>query len=50
MASQAKEEGALEMLYRSVPGIGPIAARTLANELGDMSQFGNERQLFCYTG
>lgn len=50
MASQAKKEGALEMLYRSVPGIGPVVARTLANELGDMSQFGNERQLFCYTG
>lgn len=50
MDSQAKEEGALEMMYRSVPGIGPVVARTLANELGDMSQFKNERQLFCYTG
>jgi len=50
MACQDQQEGPLEMLYRSVPGIGPIAARTLANELGDMSQFKNERQLFCYVG
>ena len=50
MACQAQQEGPLEMLYRSVPGIGPIAARTLANELGDMSQFKNERQIFSYTG
>src|SRR5581483_10206356 len=32
------------------PGIGPTAARVLANELGDMSQFLNERALFSYTG
>jgi transposase len=50
MACQAQQECGLEGLYRSVPGIGPIAARTLANELGDMSQFKNERQLFSYTG
>lgn len=40
----------LEKVYRSASGIGPIAARTLANELGDMSQFKNERALFSYTG
>jgi transposase len=50
MASQAQQEEPLERLYRSVPGIGPIAARVLANELGDMSQFRNERQLFSYAG
>ena len=50
MARQAQQEGPLEMLYRSVPGIGPVAARTFANELGDMSQFKNERQLFSYVG
>jgi transposase len=50
MANQAEQEGPLEMLYRSVPGIGPIVARTLANELGDMTQFKNERQVFSYTG
>lgn len=39
-----------EATYRSVPGVGPISARVLANELGDLSQFHNERQLFSYTG
>lgn len=47
---QAEKESALEVIYRSVPGIGPTAARVLANELGDMSQFHNERRLFSYTG
>jgi len=36
--------------YRSAPGVGPLSARILASELGDMSQFNNERQLFSYTG
>jgi transposase len=39
-----------EATYRSSPAVGPISARVLANELGDMSQFKNERQLFSYTG
>ncbi len=39
-----------EEIYRSAPGIGPLGARILSNELGDMSQFNNERQLFSYTG
>ena len=39
-----------ERTYRSVPGVGLISARILANELGDLSQFANERQLFSYTG
>lgn len=47
---QAKEDEALQMLYDSAPGIGPIHARQLANELGDMKQFKNEKQLFSYTG
>ena len=44
------EEDPTEATYQSVPGIGLVSARTLANELGDMSQFKNERQLFSYTG
>ncbi|MCA9330163.1 IS110 family transposase [Candidatus Saccharibacteria bacterium] len=40
----------LEATYRSVPGIGALIARVLATELGDMSQFPNERALFSYTG
>ena len=47
---QAAEDVRLETVYRSVPGVGPIAARILANELEDMTQFTNERQLFSYLG
>jgi transposase len=36
--------------YQSVPGVGFISARVLSNELGDLSQFANERQVFSYTG
>jgi transposase len=39
-----------EKTYRSVPGVGPLSARILSNELADMSQFKNERQLFSFTG
>lgn len=39
-----------EKIYRSAPGVGALSARILSNELGDMSQFKNERQLFAYTG
>ena len=49
LKEQAQEDKN-EATYRSAPGIGPIAARILSNELGDMSQFNNERQLFSYTG
>lgn len=37
-------------LYRSVPGIGPLTAHVLCSELGDMSDFRNERALFSFTG
>lgn len=49
MKEQAREDKN-DSIYRSVPGIGPICARILSNELGDMSQFRNERALFCHTG
>jgi transposase len=47
---QSEEEKGLQLLYESVPGIGPIHGRQLANELGDMKQFKNEKQLFSFTG
>lgn len=50
MIKQAAEDSALETIYRSAPGIGPVGARILANEVEDMSYFENERQLFSYTG
>lgn len=36
--------------YESFFGVGLIAARILANELGDMSQFSNEKKLYSYMG
>lgn len=36
--------------YLSVPGIGFLTASVLCTELGDMSQFPNERALFAFTG
>ena len=51
--SELKKQGTVdpnEKVYRSTPGIGPIAARILSNELGNLNQFNNERQLFSYTG
>lgn len=37
-------------IYKSVPGVGELSARILANELGDMSQFPNERRLSSFCG
>lgn len=50
IAVQALKDRDIEMVYRSVPGIGPTSARTLANELEDTLRFNNERQLFSYVG
>ncbi len=40
----------LELVYRSVPGIGKVSSRILACELGDMKHFKNEKSLFSYIG
>lgn len=50
IAFQAENDGVLDEIYTSVPGIGTTSARILANELGDTSQFQNEGQLFKYVG
>jgi transposase len=47
---QAKEDEVLQRIYESTPGIGALYARELVNELGDMRQFHNEKQLFSFTG
>lgn len=39
-----------ELVYRSIPGVGKVSSRVLSTELGDMSQFKNEKALFSYTG
>ena len=50
LREQAQAQREMEKVYRSVPGIGAIVARTFATELGDMTRFANERALFSYTG
>jgi transposase len=39
-----------DMVWQSLPGIAALSGRILCNELGDMSQFPNERALFSFTG
>ena len=50
MQTQAAENPKIEAIYRSVPGVGPVSSRILAAELGDMSRFPTERDLYSYTG
>jgi transposase len=50
LREQAQAQEAIDKVYRSVPGIGEVVARTLATELGDMTRFANARALFSYTG
>lgn len=50
LKKQALEDAELERIYQSVPGIGPVHGRALANELEDMKQFTNEKHLFSFTG
>jgi transposase len=50
LAEQALEDSHLETIYQSVPGIGSINSRILANELEDMRHFSNEKKLFSFTG
>ena len=50
LKEQAINDKELDEVYQSTPGIGAISARILANELGDLQQFKNERQLFSYLG
>ncbi len=50
MEMQTDKEKALLSIYKSAPGIGDITALKLKDELGDMSQFTNEKKLFNYLG
>lgn len=50
LKSQAIKDRATDVVYQSAPGIGPTSARILANELGDLQQFENERQLSSFVG
>ena len=46
---QAKTDP-VDIIYRSVPGIGALSARILSNELEDMKHFNSAKGLFSYTG
>ena len=50
LRDQAQALEVIEKVYRSVPGIGEVVARTFATELGDMTRFANERALCSSTG
>jgi transposase len=50
LRTPAAAQAELAHVYRSVPGIGAVVARTLATERGDMPRLANERALFSYTG
>ena len=50
LAMQSDQEKVLLSIYKSAPGISDITALKLKDELGDMSQFSNERKLFSYLG
>jgi transposase len=50
LGKQATQDKRLQQVYESTPGIGPIGARILSNELGDLSQFSNEKKLFGFLG
>jgi len=47
---QAIKDKTIDMMYQTASGIGPTSARVLSNELGNLQQFKNERQLFSYIG
>lgn len=44
------ESDPLFKIYYSIPGFGVLTASILSAELGDMSQFKNERALYSYLG
>jgi transposase len=51
LLTQGFEDSECEAIYQSVPGVGAVSARTLANELGDLSKrFRNQDAIYQYTG
>lgn len=50
LAKQAEDDADVDKIYRSAPGVGAVSSRILANELGNLCQFSNERQLYSFTG
>ena len=50
LKEQAKEDAFQHEIIQSTPGIGLLGARIIANEIGDMSQFTNVKNLYSFTG
>ena len=51
MLEQSFDDSYNEAVYRSVPGVGDVSARTLSNELGDLSKrFKNQKSLYQFVG
>jgi transposase len=50
LSMQSEKDQALLDIYKSAPGVGSITALKLKDELADMQQFSNEKQLFNYLG
>lgn len=50
LVAQSQNDISIETVYRSAPGIGPTSSRVLANELGNLKQFNNVRQLSNFIG
>jgi transposase len=50
LRDQATAQTAIDKVYRRVPGLGEVVARTWATALGDMTRFANERALLSDTG
>jgi transposase len=50
LREQAAAQAELDQVYRRVPGIGEVVARTLATALGAMTRFANARALCSDTG
>ena len=50
LEKQAESDQKVELIYRSVPGIGKVSSRLLANELGDLKQFSSVDKLYSFTG
>jgi transposase len=51
LQEQAFEDSEVQEIYRSIPGVGLLSARILANELGDLSKrFKNQDGLYQFTG
>ena len=45
---QAIKDSTIDAVYQATTGIGCTSARVLTNELGNLQQFKNERQLSSY--